>query len=163
MNNIRKYPEWKNALINILARVEHEGYGIVISHAELLQMLKLSKPDTVPDYQAFQFKRMAQIESLKNALLKEHNLCLINDRGNGYQVLHPNDQVKVASDKHLAKARKELRKATETLSHVRVDALDRDAEETRICKMIRYQFIFDAFNRRKIPLPFKKPAQIETG
>lgn len=148
------YPGWKQAAFDIVSMVESNGYGFTISHDELLNMLELEKLTglvTPQKCEEFSLKRLSYTESLKDVLLKEHNIYLSSVRGEGYQILFPDDQVKFGPAKHLKRAAKEISKAIQTLSNVNVGLLSDDGKRIQERGLARTAFIKATFNQKKIP------------
>lgn len=158
---IQKYPPWKNAIEEIIVRFNKEGFGIVFSKVRLDEMFGIKPARTIAENQKNQFERMAQMEALKIALLKEYQLHFSNIRGQGYQIMHPNDQVAYGADKHTKKAKRELRRAGAIIVHVRAGELDNKHEEMRLHKLRLNGFQQHALAKRKLPIlkQFKKLTQ----
>ena len=161
MLNVIKYPEWKHAVDKIVEKVEFEGYGIIITHEQLLEYFSMEEPEKVEDFKKFQLKLMSYIVNLVDALLIENNICLMNIRGKGYQVLNPNEQIEIAPEHYYQKARKQLNRAMKTLIHVDADLLSGEKKQQRLDKMKRMAFIKSAMNKRKIP--FTENKKIESS
>ena len=152
-----RYPEWKEARDRILSRVQLEGYGILISMQELHDYMEMKPPGTIEQYKKYQFQWLGNVENLKDSLLEEHNICMMNSRGEGYIVCTPDDQVSKAYTKIMKKARLALRKAINTLTNVNQDLLSNEGSKIRLENMAKVAFIKQAMNKRKIELePEKK-------
>ena len=148
----KKHPAWKNAMEMILNRFDEEGYGIMFSSQNLLDMLDMEKPNygSFDEFQNFQLERLNQIESLKSALLEDSNLCLENSRGNGYMIMHPNDQVSKTSDKYYRQSRKKINRMISVLTCVDSSSLSQDGQQKQINMLGRAAFIKAAMNKRKV-------------
>ena len=154
MRNVKPFPGWKNALRHIVARVDKEGYGIFVSHKELLGWLNIGpKPASVVDFEKWTFEKLRQVENLKDELLTLHNIKLQVSKGEGYNVLHPDDQVTKGVELHFKKARKQISKAVDTLTNVNEDLLSLEGQHLRLRNMVKIGFIKAAFNKRKFDLP----------
>ena len=152
-----KYPEWKEARDRILGRVQSEGYGILISMQELHDYLDRQPPTTVENYKKYQFQWLGNVENLKDSLLEEHNICMMNSRGEGYIVCTPDDQVSKAYTKIMKRARLALRKAINTLTNVNQDLLSGEGSKIRLENMAKVAFIKQAMNKKKVEIePEKK-------
>ena len=101
----KKHPGWKNAVEIILKRFDEEGYGILFSNQELFEMFDIKQPtySSYEDFQKFCFERLDHMENLKIELLEAYNICMSNMRGNGYVLLHPDDQVTKEAKKKMEK------------------------------------------------------------
>lgn len=152
-----KYPEWKEARDRILSRVQLEGHGILISMQELYDYMDMKKPLLTKDFEKFQFQWLGNVENLKDSLLEEYSICLMNSRGQGYIVCTPDDQVSKAYTKIMKRARLALRKAINTLTNVNQDLLSGEGSKVRLENMAKVAFIKQAMNKKKIKLePEKK-------
>ena len=108
---------------NFLAAMKHFpgwGYGVAISHEEFDRMAGLHCPaDAQRDAtNAFNLQRVAVLSEVRDELLREHKMLLINVRTEGYKVIHPSEQ----TDHALYAGAKDLKRAftrmDERLTHV---------------------------------------------
>jgi len=152
-NQIRKEPAWKQAVDDIVNRVETDGPGFLIDHEEMNTMLDIQVPEaaTYETFQRIQLERLKALDSLKDLLLKEHAICLYNSFSNGYKVLTPDEQIDLAPDRLMKKANRAITKAAEAVFHVQADGLSMEAGNLRQRKMQRIAFIRSAMAKRKIP------------
>ena len=150
MQQTTKYPEWKEARDRILERIQMQGYGILVSMQELHDYMDMKPPNTIDEYKKYQFKWLGSVENLKDSLLEEHNVCMMNSRGEGYIVCTPDDQVSKAYTKIMKRARFALRKAINTLTNVNQDLLSSEGSKVRLDNMAKVAFIKQAMNKRKI-------------
>ena len=148
----KKHPAWKNATELILERFDKEGYGIMFSDNEINEMLELTKPSygSYDDFQKFQLERLGQLESLKIALLEDANLCLENSRGNGYMLMHPDDQISKTAKKFHKHARNKINRMVSILTNVDNEALSLDGRRQQLDMLGKAAFIKAAMNKRKI-------------
>ena len=152
MNEIVDYPVWRVALRDVLERVDEHGHGVIFTHDELKHAMGIKEAETVDEVKKLGFDYMQGIDKLKGELLFEHNIWLESIRGQGYQVLMPEDQVKIPPDKHIRRARGELNKAKNALINIKTNLLDYESENMRVIKLARIGFLKTAFNKRKILL-----------
>jgi len=148
----KKHPAWKNAIDIVLKRFDEEGYGIMFSDAEILVMLELERPDvgTYEAYQAFSLEKLSQLEGLKRALLEQSNLCLENVKGNGYMLMHPDDQIAKTSQKYYGHARKKMNKMVSILTYCDNEALSQEGKQKQLSQLGKAAFIRAAMNKRKV-------------
>ena len=151
---MKKHPGWKNAVEVIVNRVESEGYGITITHSELLEYFDIERPkdQSFDEYQKFQLTLLKFTDQTKEELIEDHNLCLNSVRGEGYQVLHPNDQVSIMPGKLIKKARRHIALLQRVLTNVNSELLSIDKDKERLCHMQKAAFIKQAINRRKFEI-----------
>ena len=148
----KKHPAWKNAIEIILKRFDTKGYGIVFSDEEINEMLEIKKPEfgSYDSFQKFQLERMSQLESLKEVLLENSSLCLESLRGNGYILMHPDDQVQIVAKKFFKHARNKIKRATAVLINVNYELLSSDVKQKQLDMLGKTAFIKAAMNKRKL-------------
>lgn len=157
------HPAYKEAAKQIVERVEAEGYGFIIAHEDLREMLRIEFPHSSKGYDAYKawsFAICDDVESLRDLLLDEHNIYIMNIRGIGYQVLSPDEQIRKGYMKHVHKMTAQLNKALKTLVNVNQHMLSAEEEKERQEKLIKMTFIRKAVNKRKI-IPFDPKRQKE--
>ena len=147
VNKTKVHPGWKEAAIIISRRTYKEGHGLLFSHQELEIMMDIKKEN--PENQ---FEWMDHIFRLKHELLVHHNMHLWPSKGQGYTVLHPNDQVIKVPDSNFKKIRRCLSNTMKTLTHVTSAKLDTDQAAVREHNMNRAAFLHTQMNKRRIPL-----------
>ena len=150
-DNVTKlYPGWKEAVHKIVDRVSKEGYGVMLSFEDLFALMDIKTPATATceEWQKYQFEVLDNIENLKRALLEDYNICLQNVRGQGYQVLHPDDQVTVAVDKALKKALARVRQAVIIATHVDQTALSFDGQQNQMRQLEKASFLHAAMSKK---------------
>ena len=152
---IKKYPDWKQAEDLILCRIEAEGYGFLVSFSELHDYMSMKKPAlsermTVEEHEKYQFQWMSNMEGLKTSLLENHDICLMNSRGDGYVVCTQDDQVTIAYSKRFKKCRNQLNQAVAILMHVNQELLSAEGSKVRLENLTRSAFVKQAMNKRVI-------------
>lgn len=159
LNVMRVHPIWKEAALTIAARVKSDGFGFVIDHESLYEMLESKMPRSFSlwkDVRKGQFEFLEKVEELKRECLLEHKILLYNVRGHGYQALKPDEQVTIGWERQHDKVRKHLRKSLEILSNVNTELLSDDGQKNRDRNIGRTVFIMSAANKRKIPVIERK-------
>lgn len=150
------YPMWTHAVEKIRERFDAESYGLIITHEELKQLMGIQPAKTIQEVKKEQLDYMAGIEKTKQVLLEDYNLCLWRVQGIGYQVIHPEEQIKTAADHYIQKSQKSLSKSMSILTNVDRNLLDFQDQELQLAKMNRIAWIKSAFRRRKLPQPADK-------
>jgi len=147
-----KHPAWKQAVEDIVKLFEAKGYNITFSEDVILEMLKLEKPKygTYDEFKIFQLERLGQLENLRTALLEENNLCLATVKGNGFVLIHPDDQVTIEAKKDFDASRRKLKRGFAKLTYVDSTALSDAAKEAQNKMLGRAAFIRMAMNKRKM-------------
>jgi hypothetical protein len=128
---IKKFPIWKNA---VELAINQFDYGSEISHEWLLDALELTQPAdriTAQEYRDYQLRLLSAIESFRDAMLRDHDMMLVNVRGKGYVIATPGEQSGIAMRDMGRDLRKNLRKTGQKLKHTNVEKLSDDEAKRR--------------------------------
>ncbi len=155
-NETRIHPIWKEVALSIVNRVDSEGYGFVITHKELFDMLEIKEPQTIPEAMKQRLDILSKVEDLRTCLLYDHNILLYNEFNRGYVPLEPNQQVTKGYDRQFDKARKKIHKAIDVLNYVNHELLTQSGIEQRDRNLNKAVFVLSAFNKRRLPENKKK-------
>jgi len=131
--------------------VDDAGFGVLITHAEMKSLLSIEDPETIDEYKKAQFKYLSYMENLKRSLLIDYNLHLASDRGRGYRISNPDEQVTDGADKHFRRSHREIAKAMQVLVYTQESLLSDEAKKDRQRKIQRAAFIQSAYRKRVIP------------
>ena len=153
-------PMWNQVVNRVRERFEIESYGFRISHEELKDLMDIQPARTIEESKKEQLDYLAGMDKARQVLLEDYNLCLYSITGEGYEILHPVDQVKKGADYYVKKSQSALLKTMGTLANVDSEMLDNESNNLRISKMNRVAFIKSAFRKRSIPVFEQK--KIET-
>ena len=150
-NTVKLFPGWREAADRIVDRVTEQGYGVIFSHDDLLKMMDIKQPEmaTPEEFNKYSLEVMTSTVSLSLWLLHNHNLCLHNVRGQGYQILHPDDQVTIAADKKFKKVIHHLGQAVAILTHVDQQALSHDGQQAQMRGLGKAAFLISGFSKKK--------------
>lgn len=108
--------------------VEHFSDGQLISHDWLrkrcgIEPLMFEDYESVSDfieaYQMQQFQYMNIVDSIRTLMLKEYNCYFKNDRGAGYIILDPKDQVSFGYDRFVDGLKKLMKETNLIMNNVR--------------------------------------------
>ena len=80
-------------------------------------------------YQQYQFAYMSIVEKLRTILLKEYKMYLKNNRGNGYMILRPDEQVRFGYDRLQDKISSALKEANEIMTYVQPVSMEQQAKD----------------------------------
>ena len=149
-------PMWSQVVSRVVELFETESYGFTIEHHELKELMAINPATNIEESKKEQLDYMTGIERARDVLLEDYNLCLFSVRGEGYQVLHPIDQVKKGADYYIKKSQKALSKTMDTLANVDSEMLDLESTNLRHAKMNKIAFVKAAFRKRRIPSVEKK-------
>ena len=150
-NETRVHPIWKEVALDIVARIETEGYGFMIEHKDLFDMLEIKEPKTISEAMKQRLEILEKVENVKSELLYNHNVLLFNEFNKGYKILNPDDQVTKGYDRQFDKARKKIHKAIDVLNYVNHELLSQSGTDQRDRNLAKSVFVLSAFNKRRIP------------
>lgn len=119
----------ENLLSGVIGKIVTQFYdGSLISHDWLKRACGLEMPD-ISDYdtsaefivalQAYQFSYMTLVDELRDELLKSESMYLKNERGEGYVILKPEEQVQYGYDSFIDKMNKMIKTTTLIINNVR--------------------------------------------
>jgi len=140
-DSVQRFPEWKNAIEEILNEIEANGHGATITHAKLDEWFGLVEPVDVKAYKKYVFKRLSCLDALKFHLLEDHSVCLDSVRGVGYKILQPGEQVDRVPEVYMDRAKNGVRRAMSSLVHVKATELTPAELSIRSRKIERLGFI----------------------
>jgi hypothetical protein len=150
-NETRIQPIWKEVALEIVGRIESEGYGFMIDHKELFKLLEIEDPTTIAEAMRQRLDILKKVEELRSCLLYDHNVLLFNEFNKGYVVLNPDEQVTKGYERQFDKARKKIHKAIDVLNYVNHELLSQSGVEQRDRNLGKAVFVLSAFNKRRIP------------
>jgi len=154
------YPMWERAIEMVRERFEVESYGLIVTHKELKECMGIIPAKTIGEVQKEQLDYLSGMDKVRAALLEDYNLYLHSAIGQGYELLHPNEQIRKGADYYVKKSQRALSRTMSTLANIDPGLLDAESRELQLLKMNRVAFIKAAFRKRKLPQP-KAVAQIE--
>lgn len=131
MNSFLELPHWKECVTAFL----RDGYaaGAEIPHAWFYDHLRIAKPTaTMPHRQAedLELAYLRDMDRVKEALLRDHNIALQPKRGFGYRVVPPGEQAAWADREMVRGIRKEMSRGISRIVHVDTALLtDGEAKE----------------------------------
>lgn len=101
------------------------SYGDVIPKSWLMDKFNLKMPEvgTKAIFDSVAFEFLQNVDRFKDILLFEHKMLLVAVRGEGYRIVKPEQQSEVAMRRLRDQVARELRKAVDTLTHIRDDLL----------------------------------------
>lgn len=131
--------ETKDELLSGLIEdiITNHSDGSLISHEWLRKRSGIETPiiseyaDTkefLEVFQVSQFAYMSLVDSIRWELLKKENMYLKNERGDGYVILNPNDQVQFGYDRFQDKLHKLIKETNLIMTNTRAVNLDQQAK-----------------------------------
>ena len=128
--------EQTSAIVDKIVSVFSDGKEI--THECLKSLVGLREPsisdysltrEYIEAYQQYQFAYMSIVEKLRTILLKEYKMYLKNNRGNGYMILRPNEQVRFGYDRLQDKISSALKEANEIMTYVQPVSFEQQAKD----------------------------------
>ena len=104
--------------------------GDIISFHWIKDKLGIREPKTIAEVSVIQFELLSKLEMFRDTLLVEHKVAIRNVRGEGYMIVPPGDQARMAIEEGIKMFSKGMKKADKLLDHARVDEMS-DYERTR--------------------------------
>lgn len=128
MSDVTTLPGWRQAAHDLLQQFV---YGDLVSLEWLevrfgIPSLSESQRLTAGEFKERQFEWLANIESFKEHLLKEHQVCLQSVRGKGYRWVPPHEQTTVAVKEFEREAGRVFRNTGNKLRNLRHTELTGD-------------------------------------
>ena len=92
---------------------------------------------------------MGRVEAFKDWLLENRNIAIKSVRGQGYYIVPPRDQARVACQESMKMVSKGLRKGHRMLQHTRIDQLNDDEKRRHTDAEVRMSGITGMIKRQK--------------
>jgi hypothetical protein len=143
-----EYPLWRIAVEEVLSIFEKEGYGAQITHEQLRDWMAIPEPKTIEQAKKTDLDYMAGMERTRTDLLEQSNICLYPVIGVGYEILHPNDQIRKGVDKYVRQSQRKLARSAQILANVDTAQLNIEGRNLQITKINRLAFLKSAFRKR---------------
>lgn len=121
MSEVTVLPAWKQAAQELLGEFAYGDLVPIDWLEEKFGMpgLRDSQRLTADQFKERQFEWLANIESFKDFLLKEHQVCLQSVRGKGYRWVPPHEQTDFAVREFERDARRVFRQTGNKLRNLR--------------------------------------------
>ena len=167
VNELRRHPPWREGIKRFLEAAF--PYETVVPHRWFYQAFGLEYPDKEAisglSWERLQLKFLRQFSFFWDVLLKEHSIHLESVPGEGYRVLPPPLQTKVAFEEGMKDVAKAMRKMADRLQHTEFDKLTVYEQQQNIHAQNQVGMLAASFKlTRKMPkLADKKPPQLENG
>lgn len=160
---VEPYPPWKAALARFLDERRKCNFqpGDVISDEWLYSAMGMEMPDDEWKMGRATKARLAflkQFDSLRAALLREHQIDLVRDIGEGYHVVPPAEQTKVAYHDGIADVRKALGRLSERLTNVDHAQLTNEQRRENAEALAKLSML-ETMRRRARRLPAPEPPE----
>lgn len=133
------------------------NYGDLVSHEWLDYELKIPYTETAVEKEQRDFTKLRRIKAFRQEILETHNIVLENVKGEGYKLIHPNDQAAHAVTEALRQAQNGMRYGSKVLKHARLDEMEPENRKRHIDadrKMAALSGMLSK-ERRDVFLPFK--------
>lgn len=145
------HPRWLQAAFALVESGAY-GYGDLIPHDDLRAELGLPRPDDnagIPEYERWQFRMLQALDRLQEYLLTEHNMLMVSERGIGYRILHPSDQLTYTTGTANERIRREINRAARRLAHIDNSQLTAGERRAAADSMCRLAFLRSAVRRSR--------------
>ena len=148
MSNVIKLPLYLNVIDEI---IDTYSYGDLIPLIWLQERLEIIYKEkmTRAEFQALQFQWLTQMDGLKTVLLERYCMLFKNIRGEGYQIVLPNDQSDEAMVELKKNVGREMRKCQAILANVNMNLLS-DSGHQRLVLAHNNLAAIEAFSRQSL-------------
>jgi hypothetical protein len=129
-------PEWLQNAINIFERDAIKD-GDTLSHQWIKFALQVPETKALSDADRLQWMLLSRVEAFKDWMLENRQIALHNVRGEGYLVVPPRDQARLAAEESMRLVKKGLQKGDKLLTNVRLAELSADEKKRHTDTQIR--------------------------
>jgi hypothetical protein len=121
-------------------------YGDFISHGEIDKNFMPPKPlaidfasqGRIDEYDRarseWDFDKLARFEMVRRLVLEDRQMLLVSQRGRGYTICHPSDQVEHAADQFRSAILRETARLDRTAANVNFGAIEDESERQRVLR-----------------------------
>lgn len=140
--------EWLGNAIKLYESGNHKD-GDVLSHEWLKYALDIPEPKTMSEVNEVQWITLSRVESFKDWLLTEKQTALRCVRGEGYWIVPPSDQARLAAEEAMRYIQKGLNKGNKILNHARLSDMNDDEKRRHTDTQVRLSGIGSLMQRQK--------------
>jgi hypothetical protein len=141
-------PTWLQNAINEFNNSNHKD-GDILTHDWIKYALQIPEPKNLSEAERIQWLAMGRVEAFKDWLLENRNIAIKSVRGQGYYIVPPRDQARVACQESMKMVSKGLRKGHRMLQHTRIDQLNDDEKRRHTDAEVRMSGITGMIKRQK--------------
>jgi hypothetical protein len=141
-------PTWLQNAINEFNSSNHKD-GDILTHDWIKYALQIPEPKNLSEAERIQWLAMGRVEAFKDWLLESRNIAIKSVRGQGYYIVPPRDQARVACQESMKMVSKGLRKGHRMLQHTRIDQLNDDEKRRHTDAEVRMSGITGMIKRQK--------------
>lgn len=115
------------------------GYkdGDILSHDWIRYALDVPEPKTLKEAERTQWVLLTRLDTFRDWLLTERKTALQSVRGEGYWIVPPSEQARVAAVECMRLVKKGLRNADKVLTNVRLADMDDEAKRRHTDTQVR--------------------------
>lgn len=141
-------PTWLQQAIRMFLEDRFKD-GDTISHIWLKHALEIEEPRDLDDARRIQWQLLARVEAFKDWLLEERQIALENIWGEGYRIVPPREQARVAAQKFMRSVNREFKECNRTMTHTRVNELSTDEKRRHTDAHIRLIGVGEIMTRQR--------------
>lgn len=145
-------------------------YGDLITHEWLDYELKIpvvnwdnieqqNEDELKKELKRIEFIRLRRIELFKYELLVTQQIAVESIKGEGYRLVHPNDQAMFALQESMRQIQNAIKKGHMTLKFARLEEMEQENRQRHIDSDVKMAALNQLIRkeRRDVFLPFNKP------
>lgn len=141
-------PVWLQQAIRMFLEDRFKD-GDTISHIWLKHALDVQEPRDLGDAERIQWQLLTRIEAFKDWLLEDQQIALENIRGEGYRIVPPREQAKVAAQQAMKLVKKGLDKGNRLMTHTRVTELTTEERRRHTDAHVRLIGVGEIMSRQR--------------
>lgn len=139
-------PAWLDRAIKMYDK-EIRADGDMLSHDWIKFALDIRAPRTLADVEESQWVLLTRIDAFRDYLLVDRKVALQNVRGQGYRIVPPAEQARVAVEESMRLVKKGLEKGDKLMTNTRISALTPDEQKRHTDAHLRLCGINDLMRR----------------
>jgi len=147
-NEEKEMPDWLSRAVAIYDS-DKRSYGDVLSHDWIRYALDIPVPKSVEDYEQSQWTLLMRVEAFKDYLLIDRHIAIQNVRGNGYRIVPPSEQARMAAEEAMRLVKRGLDKGSKIIKNTRLAELDTAQRRQHTDAEIRLSGIGDLMKRQR--------------
>lgn len=139
-------PAWLDRAIKMYDK-ESRADGDMLSHDWIKFALDIRTPRTLEEVEESQWVLLTRIDAFRDYLLVDRKIALQNVRGQGYRIVPPAEQARVAVEESMRLVKKGLEKGDKLMTHTRISSLTQDEQKRHTDAHLRLCGIADLMRR----------------
>ena len=141
-------PSWLQRASMMFDRDTHQD-GDMLSHSWIRFALDVPEPKKLADVEDIQWMMLTRFDAFRDWLLIDRKIALQSVRGQGYRIIPPSEQARIAVEEAMKMVKKGLEKGDKLMVNTRTSELSSDEAKLHTDAHIRLCGIGDMMRRQK--------------